>query len=207
MLRRRRPSGSEPARLPARRANGAAKTRRKAGFTIRDVDALLVLGVHERGILERLREALRRRDVYATTSRRWADPRARLLQGQAWEAARTGIATSLGHDLDPHRETRRRARQGRRCFPRPTAEARCWPLPRLPVTRLSASTVGSPIWRSYRTTVTVPVASARPILAMPEAGKPIDFDHDFVGGGTRTCPRPHRSQPGRWGADEPARCE
>jgi len=55
-------------------------------------------------VLERLREALRRRDVYAATSRRWADPRARLLQGQAWEAARAGVATSLGHDLDPHRE-------------------------------------------------------------------------------------------------------
>jgi len=55
-------------------------------------------------VLERLREALRRRDVYATFSRRWADPRARLLQGEAWEAARAGVATSLGHDLDPHRE-------------------------------------------------------------------------------------------------------
>jgi len=55
-------------------------------------------------VLERLREALRRRDVYAPISRRWADPRARLLQGQAWEAARVGVATSLGHDLDPHRE-------------------------------------------------------------------------------------------------------
>src|SRR5450759_3755635 len=45
-----------------------------------------------------------RRDVYATTSRRWADRRARLLQGEVWEAARAGVATSLGHDLDPHRE-------------------------------------------------------------------------------------------------------
>jgi len=55
-------------------------------------------------VLERLREALRRRDVYATTSRRWSDPRAQLLSGSAWEAARAGVATSLGHDLDPHRE-------------------------------------------------------------------------------------------------------
>lgn len=55
-------------------------------------------------VLERLRDALRRRDVYATVSRRWADPRARLLQGEVWEAARGQVATSLGHDLDPHRE-------------------------------------------------------------------------------------------------------
>ena len=55
-------------------------------------------------VLERLREALRRRDVYAPASRRWADPRARLLAGAAWEAARSGVAVSLGRDLDPHRE-------------------------------------------------------------------------------------------------------
>jgi len=55
-------------------------------------------------VLERLREALRRRDVYAPDSRRWADPRARLLHGQAWRDARAGVAVSLGHDLDPHRE-------------------------------------------------------------------------------------------------------
>jgi hypothetical protein len=55
-------------------------------------------------VLERLREALRRRDVYAPVSQRWADPRARLLDGTEWEAARSEVATSLGHDLDPHRE-------------------------------------------------------------------------------------------------------
>ncbi len=55
-------------------------------------------------VLERLREALRRRDVYAPVSQRWADPRARLLDGKAWDAARSGVATSLGHDLDPNRE-------------------------------------------------------------------------------------------------------
>ena len=55
-------------------------------------------------VLERLREALRRRDVYAPVSRRWADPRAQLLSGPAWQAARVGVATSLGHDLDAARE-------------------------------------------------------------------------------------------------------
>jgi TnpA family transposase len=55
-------------------------------------------------VLERLRESLRRRDVYAPISQRWADPRAQLLDGKAWEGSRTEVATSLGHDLDPHRE-------------------------------------------------------------------------------------------------------
>jgi len=55
-------------------------------------------------VLERLREALRRRDVYAPVSQRWTDPRARLLDGKDWEAARDEVAASLGHDLDPHRE-------------------------------------------------------------------------------------------------------
>jgi len=55
-------------------------------------------------VLERLREALRRRDIFAPVSQRWTDPRARLLDGPAWDAARDGVATSLGHDLDPHHE-------------------------------------------------------------------------------------------------------
>lgn len=55
-------------------------------------------------VLERLREALRRRDVYAPASQRWSDPRARLLDGKAWAAVRDGVAVSLGRDLDPHRE-------------------------------------------------------------------------------------------------------
>jgi len=46
-------------------------------------------------VLERLREALRRRDVYAPVSQRWADPRARLLDGKDWEAARDEVAASL----------------------------------------------------------------------------------------------------------------
>jgi TnpA family transposase len=55
-------------------------------------------------VLERLREALRRRDVYAEHSERWGDPRAKLLAGPSWEAARRGVAQSFGHDLDPHTE-------------------------------------------------------------------------------------------------------
>jgi len=55
-------------------------------------------------VLERLRDALRRRDVFAPASSRWADPRARLLTGQAWETARGEVCRSLGHDASGDRE-------------------------------------------------------------------------------------------------------
>lgn len=46
-------------------------------------------------VLEALHRALRRRDVYATGSLRWGDPRARLLDGPAWAQARPGVLTAL----------------------------------------------------------------------------------------------------------------
>lgn len=55
-------------------------------------------------VLESLHRALRRRDVYAVGSVRWGDPRARLLDGQAWEQARPDVLTALQlHDpVDTH---------------------------------------------------------------------------------------------------------
>jgi hypothetical protein len=47
---------------------------------------------------------VRRCDIYAAASHRWADPRAGLLHGDEWTRARTGAAVRLGHDLDPRRE-------------------------------------------------------------------------------------------------------
>ena len=47
-------------------------------------------------VLEQLRAALRRRDLFAAPSLRWADPRAMLLHGSAWEAVRAEITASLG---------------------------------------------------------------------------------------------------------------
>ncbi len=49
-------------------------------------------------VLEQLRANLRRRDVFATTSNRWADPRAQLLDGPAWDAAREPALRSLSLD-------------------------------------------------------------------------------------------------------------
>ena len=48
-------------------------------------------------VLERLQDRLRRRDIYVEASERWSDPRAKLLQGAAWEAKRTNICRTLGH--------------------------------------------------------------------------------------------------------------
>jgi hypothetical protein len=47
-------------------------------------------------VLDALYRSLRRRDVYATGgSRRWGDPRARLLDGKAWEQSRSQVLTAL----------------------------------------------------------------------------------------------------------------
>jgi hypothetical protein len=52
-------------------------------------------------VLERLHRLLRRRDIYADGSTRWADPRARLLTRPAWAAARPSVLTSLGLPEQP----------------------------------------------------------------------------------------------------------
>jgi TnpA family transposase len=49
-------------------------------------------------VLEQLHRALRRRDVFAAGSVRWGDPRAQLLSGEDWEAARPQALTALRLD-------------------------------------------------------------------------------------------------------------
>ena len=46
-------------------------------------------------VLEQLFRALSRRDVFATPSNRWSDPRARLLDGPRWEAVRQDVLAGL----------------------------------------------------------------------------------------------------------------
>ena len=46
-------------------------------------------------VLDALHRALRRRDVFAIGSTRWADPRASLLEGAAWQQARPQVLTAL----------------------------------------------------------------------------------------------------------------
>jgi TnpA family transposase len=47
-------------------------------------------------ILEQLHRALRRRDIFAVPSMRWADPRAQLLDGAGWYGVREEVLTGLG---------------------------------------------------------------------------------------------------------------
>ena len=47
-------------------------------------------------LLERMRVALRKREIFVTPSLRYADPRLGLLDGAAWEAARPAVCRSLG---------------------------------------------------------------------------------------------------------------
>jgi TnpA family transposase len=49
--------------------------------------------------LDRLRSALRRRDLFVAPSFRYADARIGLLSGPAWESARLTVCRSLGHSL------------------------------------------------------------------------------------------------------------
>ena len=42
-------------------------------------------------VLERLQDGLKRRDLFVPDSRRWGDPYAKLLQGRAWEKARSRL--------------------------------------------------------------------------------------------------------------------
>ena len=52
-------------------------------------------------VLDQLREALRRRDVFVTPSWRYADPRRNLLAGAEWEAARPIMCRTLSYSPRP----------------------------------------------------------------------------------------------------------
>lgn len=52
-------------------------------------------------VLEQLHTALKRRDVFVTSSWRYSDPRAGLLSASEWEAARPIICRTLGLSLQP----------------------------------------------------------------------------------------------------------
>lgn len=52
-------------------------------------------------VVERLREEVLRRNVFVPGSSRWADPRAKLLAGLAWEAAKPAVCQTLGRSPTP----------------------------------------------------------------------------------------------------------
>ncbi len=57
----------------------------------------------------RMRAALRRRDLFASPRLRYADPRAGLLDGAAWESARPAVCRSLGVSASGSEEVARMA--------------------------------------------------------------------------------------------------
>jgi TnpA family transposase len=52
-------------------------------------------------VLEQFHQRLRRCDIFATASTRWADPRAQLLAGEAWEVARGSVLNALQLPAEP----------------------------------------------------------------------------------------------------------
>lgn len=60
-------------------------------------------------LLESLRAAIQRRDIFASPSIRYVDPRLGLLSGPAWEAARPSICRTLGLSTDAPAEVARLA--------------------------------------------------------------------------------------------------
>jgi hypothetical protein len=63
--------------------------------------------VHRAGyvfcVLEQFHQRLQRRDIFAPASSRWADPRAQLLTGEAWEATKGQVLNALQLPEDPER--------------------------------------------------------------------------------------------------------
>ena len=60
-------------------------------------------------LLDAMRTGIRRRDLFASPSLRYADPRIGLLDGSAWEAARPSICRTLGLSTDAPTEVSRLA--------------------------------------------------------------------------------------------------
>ena len=63
---------------------------------LRNEDGTLDLVGYRLCILDRLRHAVRRRDIFPIRSLRYADPRKGLLSGAAWEAARPVVCRTVG---------------------------------------------------------------------------------------------------------------
>lgn len=55
-------------------------------------------------VLDRLQDALSRRDIFVTPSERWANPRAKLLTGAAWDTAKPQVCRTLGRTAAPEPE-------------------------------------------------------------------------------------------------------
>ncbi len=65
-----------------------------------DADGRIQRAGYSLCLLERLQDALRRRDIWVENSDRWGDPREKLLRGEEWQAQRIQVCRALGHPTD-----------------------------------------------------------------------------------------------------------
>ena len=74
---------------------------------IRDESKTLNMTGYRLCLLDRMRQAIRRRDVFISPSLRYNDPRKGLLEGPAWETARPAVCRTVGVAVDPEEEMSR----------------------------------------------------------------------------------------------------
>ncbi|MBG8556044.1 Tn3 family transposase [Hymenobacter guriensis] len=97
LQQREQPGRGRPGWAKAPAAVVPANWRRRVFPSSGDVDP----AAYTLCVLDRLHQALRRRDVFVPVSERYGDPRADLLRGEAWEAARESVARALDRSTDP----------------------------------------------------------------------------------------------------------
>lgn len=76
-----------------------------------DTDGRIQRAGYSLCLLERLQDALRRRDIWLENSDRWGDPRRKLLQGREWQAQRVAACRALGHPTDGRKAVQQLAAQ------------------------------------------------------------------------------------------------
>lgn len=76
-----------------------------------DTDGRIQRAGYSLCLLERLQDALRRRDIWLENSDRWGDPRRKLLQGREWQAQRVAVCRALGHPTDGRKAVQQQATQ------------------------------------------------------------------------------------------------
>jgi len=76
-------------------------------FNSYDEEGLLDRRSYTFCVLEKLRDALRSRDIYLDHSVKWADPRAKLLQPEKWTSSKSQVCRSLNKKPSPIEELRR----------------------------------------------------------------------------------------------------
>ena len=81
------------------------------GRQVRDVNGTVDMTGYRLCLLDRLRAAIRRRDIFVGTSFRYSDPRKGLLDGTAWEAARPAVCRTLGVSSNATEELDRLSRR------------------------------------------------------------------------------------------------